>query len=57
MQLTEETSAGAFFLLLVLSLCISVYVGYEKIIVREEYVMYTSTEEVSTYIMSSADSE
>ncbi len=57
MQLTKDMYTKLFFLLVVLALSVSIYAGYEKIVIREEYIVYTNEEQLPAYLTSSADSE
>jgi len=57
MLTTTNKNTAAFFAWLGIFLVVSLGYGYAKLIVQQDFVIYTSEETVPTYIVSSSDAE
>lgn len=53
----RNTHTPAFFAWLSIVLLVSVGYGYAKLMVQQDFVIYTSEENVPSYIVSSSDAE
>lgn len=54
---TTDKNTATFFAWLGILLALSVAYGYVKLMVQQDFVVYTSEESVPTYIVSSSDAQ